>query len=125
MGAPYGLGDFAGQLTADELQRAYASAGGQPDELDLGALPVRQPEPNPYAIAPLPAAAPQPAPDMHVAPIRGGGVAGYDSQLTGVQNQRIDLAGQGGVENSAMYDRRAELRGEQAGAAKATADEAK
>lgn len=129
MSGPYGLGGFAGQLTADELANAYASAGGRPDELDFGELPSRQAAPPSSAYtqpSPAPVVTPPPAAaDMHIAPSRRAGVGEYDQQLLDNQNQRIDLAGQGGAEASAMYDKRAGLRGEQAASARAGGDQAK
>ena len=118
----FGLGGFAGQLSAEELANAYAMAGGRPEELQLGMPPA--PPPAPAQSLPPPVAAPA----GPVTAARGGPgqqIKQYDADLLGTANQRIDLAGQQGREESATFERRAGLRGEQATRARAELDDAK
>jgi hypothetical protein len=118
----FGLGGFAGQLSAEELANAYAMAGGRPEELQLGMPPA--PPPAPVQSLPPPVAAPA----GPVAAARGGPgqqIKQYDADLLGTANQRIDLAGQQGREESATFERRAGLRGEQATRARAELDDAR
>jgi hypothetical protein len=118
----FGLGGFAGQLSAEELANAYAMAGGRPEELQLGLPPA--PPPAPVQSLPPPVAAPA----GPVTAARGGPgqqIKQYDADLLGTANQRIDLAGQQGREESATFERRAGLRGEQATRARAELDDAK
>jgi hypothetical protein len=94
----------------------------RPEELQLGMPPA--PPPAPVQSMPPPVAAPA----GPVTAARGGPgqqIKQYDADLLGTANQRIDLAGQQGREESATFERRAGLRGEQATRARAELEDAK
>jgi hypothetical protein len=142
MGAP-GLGNFAGQLTADELRRALAAAGSNPDTLDLGEPPALQQaqEPSPPPIeqqspaaeqAPAdPPPEPEPRPDMSVQRASGGpqrAIREYQDANLDDANKRIEIAGRSGDghgQDAASYDAQAEIRGRQAAQSKANTDDAR
>jgi hypothetical protein len=124
----FGLGGFAGQLSAEELANAYAMAGGRPEELQLGMPPAPPPAPVQSMPPTMPAPEAVQPPVGHVSAARGGPgqqIKQYDADLLGTANQRIDLAGRQGREESATFERRAGLRGEQATRARAELDDAR
>jgi hypothetical protein len=140
MGAP-GLGNFGGQLTAEELRAALAAAGGSPDALDFGApslppqaAPAPAAEPPPPAVEQAPAeppAAPEPPPDMSVQRASGGpqrAIREYQDENLADANKRIEIAGRSGDstgQDATSYNAQAEIRGRQASQSKANADDAR
>lgn len=109
----FNLGNFGGQLSAEELDKAYSLAGGAPGEFST-------PEPPP----PVPT-------DMSVqrasgAPTRA--INTYQNQNLADANRRIALAGQAGDAQGLdrrTHEERAQLQGRQASQAKANTDQAK
>lgn len=123
MPVPFSLGNFGGQLTADELTRAVAAAGGRPDDI----FPAQQQTVPPAP--PVPAAEPAPAPDMSVRSAGHGQRAlnAYDSQNLGDANERIAIAGRSGDshgQDTQSYREQADLHGQQAATSKRLNDDA-
>lgn len=142
--ADFGLGGFAGRLSADELRAALAAAGGNPDALDLtepalqGApQPAVEPPPPMPETAPAPQPEPEPAPveepkpDMSVKRARGGpakAIDTYQQENLEDANRRIEIAGESGDktgQDAASYDAQAEISGRQAKQAQANIDDAR
>lgn len=114
MSGGFGLGNFAGQLSADELARAYAAAGGRPDELQLGAPPSRAAAPPP---PPAPVQQPAPAQEMGLRAARGApgrAIADIDAAQLEDANARIALAGSAGERQAQFHEQGAAERGKQA-----------
>jgi hypothetical protein len=140
MAGGFSLGNFGGQLTADELRRALAATGGNPDALDFGepqlppaaSEPALAPPPEPVQApaeaAPLPA---EPPPDMSVQRASGGpqrAIRTYQDENLADANKRIEIAGRSGDASgmdAQAYDEQAAVRGRQAEQSRAGIDEAR
>jgi len=121
-----GFGNFAGQLSADELARAYAMAGGRPDELNMGQEALQRSQ----MAAPPPAPAPPPSasPDMSLRAPKGAPartLRELDRAQLEDANARISLAGEMGETQARGHEQAAGLRGEQATRARAGTEAAR
>lgn len=132
------LGNFGGQLTADELRRALAATGGNPNDLDFGepslpaaAEPAFTPPPSavpPPVEEPPP---PEPPPDMSVRRASGGpqrAIKQYQDENLADANKRIEIAGRSGDAagmDAQAYEEQAAVRGRQAEQSRAGIAEAK
>lgn len=129
-----GLGNFGGQLTADELQRALAAAGGNPADLELSepqmqaAPPPPSPEPPPELQPPVPPEPAAPPPDMSVTRAKGGpskAIGQYQDANLADANAQIALAGEAGESKAQTHRESADIRGRQAEQSKSNTDAAK
>lgn len=109
----FNLGNFGGQLSAEELQKAYVTAGGNPTELGLD-QPVEAP-PVDMSVQKAPGA-----------PARA--IASYQNQNLADDNARIEIAGRSG-DGSGLdkqaHEERAGIYQRQATQSKALTDDAK